>query len=47
MANIGSNQALFAAHIEHTGGAAQNDRQDPGITRELPQLAGSQLGAIS
>ena len=35
VADIGCDEALFAAHIEHTGGAAQNDGQDPGITRVL------------
>ena len=35
MADIGGDEPLFATHIEYSGGAAQNDRQDPGITREL------------
>ena len=47
VADIGSDQALFATHVERSGGAAQNDRQDPGITRELPQLAWSEHGAVS
>ena len=35
MADIRSNQPLLAAHIQHTGGAAQNDGQDPGVAGVL------------
>ena len=46
VADIGGDQALFAAHIEHTGGAAQDDGQDAGITGVLPQLARGEHGAV-
>ena len=47
VANIRRHQALFAAHVEHAGGAAHNHGQDAGVTGELAELTRGQLGTVS
>ncbi len=47
VADIGGDEALFAADVQYAGGAAQDHWQDAGVAGVLPQLTGSQLGAVS